>query len=107
MILKYRKGAEYPTVSLTWNDINGQTIDFSAGYTFEFKIGHASHSALHTKTTNISGAATSPNVSILFTAGELDAVPAGMYEGQLRANQSATDKDRFMYTWFLLFPAVN
>lgn len=105
-ILKYFKGAEHPDIALTWTDSSGAIIDLSAGFTFELKIGHGGRPALLTKTLGITGAQTAPNLTIVFAATELDNVPAGMYEVQIRANQTSTNKDRFMHMWFLLNPAV-
>lgn len=106
MIIKYYKGAEHPDIALTWRDNSGTIIDFATGYTFELKIGHASATAALTKTTNIGGASTSPNITVTFLPAELDAIPVGLYEGQLRANLTASNKDRFMRFWFLLQPSV-
>jgi len=106
MIVKYSKGAEHPDIALTWRDTSGNIIDFSSGYTFELKIGNAEQIAVLTKTAFITGAATAPNITIIFAAGELDAVPAGMYEAQLRSNLTISNKDRQMRFWFLLFPSV-
>lgn len=106
-MLKFFKGAEHPDIALTWRDNSGAIIDLAAGYTFELKIGHGGYTAVLTKTTGITGAQTAPNVTVVFAATELDAVPIGMYEAQLRANQTSTNKDRFMRMWFLLLPSVT
>src|SRR5262245_26577951 len=106
MIIKYFKGAEQPDIRLTWLSDSGAVIDFSTGHTFELKIGHGGYDAVLTKTTGIAGAQTSPNITVTFIAGDLDTVPSGMYEGQLRANLTASNKDRYMRFWFLLQPSV-
>jgi hypothetical protein len=107
MIIKYYKGAEHPDIRLTWLSDAGTVIDFSAGYTFELKIGHGGSAAVLTKSTGIAGAQTSPNITVTFFAAELDSLPAGLYEGQLRANLTASNKDRYMRFWFKLLTAVT
>lgn len=106
-VLRYFKGAEHPDIALTWKDNSGAVLDLSSGYTFEFKIGHGGHAATLTKTAGMTGAQTSPNLTVVFTAAELDSVPAGLYEAQIRANQTSTNKDRYMRMWFLLLPSVT
>jgi hypothetical protein len=107
MIVKLHKGAEHPDIALTWRDSNAAIIDFATGYTFELKIGNSGSPALFEKTVGMTGAQTSPNVTIIFIAGELDALPAGRYEAQLRARQTSSSKDRFMRFWFYLLPAIE
>jgi hypothetical protein len=107
MIVRYYKGAEHPDLRLTWESDSGAIIDFSSGYTFELKLGHGGLSAASTKTNGITGAQTSPNVLITFAAAELDALPAGLYEAQLRANLTAANKDRYMRFWFNLLPSIT
>lgn len=76
MQITMRKGAALPDRGLVWLDDEGGLIDFSA-YTFQLKIGATDDgAALITKTTGITGADTSPNVVISFTAGELAGLDA-------------------------------
>ena len=106
-VLKYYRGGERPSVSLTWRNADGAVIDLSTGYEFEFKVGAPGQQAVFTKTTNISGAQTSPNVLISFAPNELDDVPVGLHVAQLRARETAGSQDRFMQLWFQLLDAVN
>jgi len=93
------KTAELPDVSLWLTDDDGALIDFSSGYTFEFKIGSPGSAAKLTKTTGISGAAGSgtessgtPNVTLSFAAAELDSIDRKRYTGQLRATTGGKDR---------------
>jgi hypothetical protein len=90
-IVRYHANAERPTLRLTWYDDDDNLIDFSSGYTFSLKVGNPGSAALLTKTTNITGAATAPNVTIAWTAGEL-AIAPGTYTYELTATTSALDR---------------
>jgi hypothetical protein len=64
-----------------------------------FKIGLRGSAALFTKSTGITGAAGAgtedtgtPNVTVAFTAAELDGVTAGKWLWQLRATSSSLDR---------------
>ena len=86
--IEYAKGAELPALALWLFDDFGDLIDFSSGYTFAFKIGRPGTTAL-TKTSGILGAAGSgdaprpglpggvPNVTVAWSAGELNLDPGG------------------------------
>jgi len=98
MTVSYHSTAERPILKLWLEDDAGALIDFSSGYTFSFKIGNAGSSALLTKTSNIAGAAGAgsepdgtPNVTITWSAGELELTP-GAYMGQLTATSSSLDR---------------
>lgn len=97
-ILRYHRTAERPVAELWLLDDDGTLIDFSSGYTFEFKVGGAGSTAILTKTTNINGAAGAgtepsgtPNVTITWTAGELALTP-GSYGWQLTATTGGLDR---------------
>ena len=93
--LVYRRGAALPDSALAEFDRSGAIIDFSAGHTFEVKVGRVGHAAAFTKTTGITGAATDPNVTIAWAAsGELRTLEPGDYELQLTATHTATGKPR-------------
>lgn len=83
--------AELPNLTFAWSDSNGNLIDFSVAHTFSFRIGSATP---FVKSTGITGAATSPNVTVSFTAGELDGLTAGVYLGELHARRTSDSKDR-------------
>lgn len=97
--LSYYRTAERPDIKLWLQDESGALIDLSSGFTFAFKIGAPGSAATFTKTTGITGAAGSgtetsgtPNVTITFTAGELDSLTQGTYTWQLRATTSSLDR---------------
>lgn len=84
-------GTELPDQPFEWKDLNGNVIDFSSGHTFSFRIGAATP---FVKSSGITGAATSPNVTVSFSAGELDAITPGVYLGELHARRTSDSKDR-------------
>jgi hypothetical protein len=95
-VTDYIEGADLPDLAFSWRDRNGALIDFSS-YSFELKIGFPGETALVTKTTGIAGFATDPNVIIAFlTTGELNALQAGNYRGQLKAQRAADGKQRYL-----------
>ena len=99
MSLVYYKTAERPDLQFWLEDDAGNLVDFSSGYTFAFKIGYRGSTATFTKTTGITGAAGSgtetsgtPNVTVTFSAGDLDSVSAGKYQWQIKATSSSLDR---------------
>lgn len=91
---------------------DGPLVDFSAGYTFVFKLGSPGAAAVLTKTTGITGAAGAgteldgvPNVTISFTADEL-VLAAGIYRWQLRATTAGT-LDRVYGGWFEVLDIIT
>jgi hypothetical protein len=97
--LRYYRTAERPDIRLWLRDSNGNLIDFSSGYTFAFKLGNAGSAATFTKTTGITGAVGSgveptgaPNVTLTFTASELDGLAVGPCLWQLRATTGGLDR---------------
>ena len=91
MILHYDRDSSDPPLQLWWYGQDRQLIDFSAVAAWSLRIGIKGRTALVTKTTGITGAAGSgtqesgtPNVSIVFTASELDALQPGTYLLQLK-----------------------
>jgi len=95
----YIKTAERPDLKFWIQDDDGALIDFSTGYTFTFKVGYKDQAALLTKTT-VTGAAGAgveptgtPNITVTFTAGDWDTVPAGRdYLAQIRATTGGLDR---------------
>lgn len=108
MQIAVRKGAELPDRGIEWRDANGNIIDFSSGWTWQLKIGlTADGTAAITKTTGITGAATSPNVTISFSAGELDGLTVETeYVCQLMAT-SGTKQRGFPDFTLWLTPAMT
>ena len=82
---QYDQDAEEPAYAVDWYDNNDTLIDFSTGYTFEVKlVSVVTGQTVLTKTTNITGAATAPNVAVAWAVGELDVAP-DYYEVHLKA----------------------
>jgi len=97
--LHYYRTAERPDLKFWIQDDDGTLIDFSTGYTFAFKLGQPGSAATFTKTTGITGAAGSgtessgtPNITISFTAAELDALVVGNTTWQIRATTTSLDR---------------
>jgi hypothetical protein len=87
----YDRDSSDPPLQLWWLGQDRQLIDFSAVAAWSLRIGIKGRAALVTKTTGITGAAGSgteesgtPNVSIVFTASELDLLQPGTYDLQLK-----------------------
>lgn len=98
MSLVYVQGTELPDIQVTWKDSTGTVIPFVAQpHTFSFRV--ASQPALNKGTlggsqTGITPADVAPNVTIVFSAGDLDSIVPGTYSGQLWARRTADSKDR-------------
>lgn len=103
--VSYTLGAELPDVAIAWTDEAGNLIDFSTGWTFQVKVGNPGEAALLTKTGGITGAATSPNLTIAWSAGELDAVGSGAWSCQVKATNAG--KDRIRTFSLKLLPAIT
>lgn len=98
MTVEYYRGSEDPNLAFWLVDVNGNLIDFSTGYAFEFKIGQPETTAIVTKTTGIAGAVGSgeeptgtPNILITWEVDELD-IEAGNYEWRLKATLGTRDR---------------
>lgn len=87
-------GSELPDWTFHWQDGSGATIDFSTGFTWTLRVGHAGSLGVLEKTSGITGAATDPNVTVSWTAGAWDAVPAGNYSFTLTPRRTSDSKDR-------------
>jgi hypothetical protein len=98
MTVTYRADQETPSYPVEWRDRDGNLIDFSASYTFELKlVNQATGTVGLTKTTGITGAATSPNITAAWAAGELATAisvggGAGTYQVHLTATTSGADR---------------
>lgn len=97
--LHYYRTAERPDIKLWLLDDDGSLVDLSTGFTFTFKLGNPGSAATFTKTTGITGAAGSgtessgtPNLTITFSAGELDNLTAGVSAWQIRATTGGLDR---------------
>lgn len=91
----YTAGADLPDLVLTWRDSSDALIDFATGHTFTVKVGRPGSTALVTKTTGITGAATAPNVTIAWSTTDLASLTAGIYTVQVVARRTVDSKDRF------------
>ena len=90
--------AELPALHLWWRDELEALIDFSAVDNWQLRVGVTGCPAVIEKTTGITGAAGAgvsptgtPNVAIVWTAGELNVAP-GTYVAQLRARWGSNDR---------------
>lgn len=94
--MDYTQGADLPDLSLTWYDTNGALIDFSSGYSFTVKVAPlGSTTASFTKTTNITGSASAPNLVVAWGTSEIGNLGVGTYDVQVQAHRAADSKDRF------------
>lgn len=91
-VIKVTVGTELPSKTFEWLDGSGNIIDFSTGWTFTLRV-ESSPTPL-VKTTGITGAATLPNITVDFAAGELDSLTPGQWPGTLGARRTADAKDR-------------
>lgn len=99
--LDFWKTVERPDKRMWIRDSAGTLIDFS-GYTFSFKLGAIGAAASFTKTSGITGAAGSgveptgtPNVTLSFSANELDSLVPGEYAWQLRTTTGSLDRGMY------------
>jgi hypothetical protein len=117
MSYTYRVGQELPAMAFAWTDRTNTVIDYSTGWTFTAKVctAAAPTTTLLTKTTGITGAATSPNITVDWTTTDLSALTAAAtgtdYVVHLIARRTADSKDR-QYSpgklpTFTLFPAAS
>ncbi len=74
----YLSTQESPAIQLTWKDSTGTPIDFSSGYTFKVMVSQLSTSLVN-KTSGITGASTAPNITISWSANELN-ITEGIYD---------------------------
>lgn len=91
--------AERPDVKLWLQDDDGTLLNLGSGYTFTFKIGAPGSAASFSKSSGITGAAGAgveptgtPNLTLTFTAAELDSLTRGVYTGQIVATTSSLDR---------------
>ncbi len=87
-------GADLPDLAITWKDRDGTVINFATGWTFTVKVGPEGGAASITKTTNITGASTAPNVTIAWATTEVGTLAAGRYVIEVTALQSADSRER-------------
>jgi hypothetical protein len=91
----YIQGADLPDLTINWV-VGGVLLDMT-GHTFVLRLGTPGDPAVLEKTTGITGAATSPNVTIAWaTTGELNTLAAGFYQAHLVATRTSDSKQRIM-----------
>jgi hypothetical protein len=106
--LSYVQGSDLGDSVWAWRDSLGALIDFSVAHTYELKVGYPGSAALFTKTTGITGSATSPNITISWaTTGELNTLAPGQYRGQLRARRTSDSRDRYLTFILEITPAIT
>lgn len=111
--LQWHQNAELPQLRVWWEDDDGNLVDFSAGVvSWEVKIGDAGGCSQLLKTSGITGAVGSgiestgtPNVTVDWSAGELDITP-DIYTLQITARYSSLS-DRVMTAPLRILPAVG
>jgi hypothetical protein len=80
------KGTSLPNDTIEWRDGAGVLINFTTATWELIVVPAGSTTSAFAKTTGITGAATSPNVTIDWAAsGEITTLAAGVYEVHLRA----------------------
>lgn len=108
MSSSYVQGSDLPDLTFEWKDGSGNVIDFSSGYTFVLKIGTPGAAAALSKSTGITGAATSPNVTVSWaTSGELNTLATGVYTLQLIVTRSSDSKQRILEDTLTVRPAIS
>ena len=87
----YRTVDEDPGIAYSWLDRDGSVIDLS-GATFSLVVTNLQGTTELTKTSGITGSATSPNVVISWDAGELATLGVGTYLYKLTATTSSRQR---------------
>jgi len=112
MALTYYRTAKRPDLQFWLLDDDGVLIDFSTGYTFEFKLGSPGSAATFTKTTGITGAAGAgvepsgtPNLVVSFTGTEMDSLTPGPTLWQVKATSASLP--RFFQGTFTLRDVIT
>ena len=100
LVRRYKQGALLPSLTVQWYDgpaQNAALVAFgSIAHTWSLKISkYGNTKALVTKTTGITGADTAPNVTIDWSAGEIDTLAPGEYSVQLVGTRTSDSKPRF------------
>lgn len=104
----YTQGADLPDLTLEWRDSDGSLLPFATGWTFQLKLGTPGSAAALTKTTGITPADTSPNVTIAWpTSAELNTLTPGYYHAELTATRASDSKQRKMAFGIRLDPQIT
>ena len=104
---EYIQGAELDKMTVTWLDPDGDPYDFSSGFTFSLKVGDRGSTAVFTKTTGITGAATAPNLTVVWAiADELNDLTPGNHLLQIEAIRTSDSRSLFMQDTITIVEAV-
>jgi hypothetical protein len=94
----YVKDQELSTMQFAWYDANNALLDLSTGYTFTVKLAtrDAPTTIVLSKTAGITGAATSPNLTIDWATTDFTSLTAAgtTYVVWIYARRTADSKDR-------------
>ena len=102
MNYRYRGNTELPAIPIAWLDNAGAVVDFSTGWTFTAYICNptAPSVALVAKTSGITGAATSPNVTIDWSTSDFTALTptdaGATYNVEVVARRTSDSKDEWL-----------
>jgi hypothetical protein len=107
--ISYVEGAELAPARLRLIDVDDAPADLSAS-TITVKVGHLGTTAVLTKTSGFAAptppfAAGAPNLTVNWSAGELDAVDPGVYWMQITARSAGLD--RIWQTLFRITRAIT
>lgn len=103
----YIQGEELDDMPVTWTNSEGTLYDYSSGHTFVVKVGERGQDAEFTKSSGITGAATAPNVTVVWaTTGELNDLAAGKYTVQIEATRTSDGRVRICQDDLVIEPAV-
>jgi len=96
--ITYRLGAELPDASFTWRSSGGVIIPFATQpHTFSFRVFSPApfiKGVLGGSQPGFTGFDASPNVTVAFNQGELDAIDPGTWFAELWARRTTDGKDR-------------
>jgi len=88
--------ASLPDILFTWEDADGNPVDFSSGWTFTMTIGRPPNSAVMTKTTGFIGFSVAPNLRVSWTSGELSRLTPGVWYFQITATYLLSGQARIL-----------
>ena len=88
--------ASLPDILFTWEDADGNAIDFSSGWNFTMTIGRPPNPAIMTKTSGFIGLPDAPNLRVSWTSGELSRLTAGVWYFQITATYLVSGQARIL-----------
>lgn len=85
---------ELQSMAIDWQDANGVTRpEFVSGWTFTVQLISGGTIALTISDSDVTKAATAPNVTAAIDAGSLTALTPGLYQVRFLARHTASGKD--------------